>query len=36
MNNKCAAGTGKFLEVTYHKLGSDISNIDELAEGATP
>lgn len=36
MNDKCAAGTGKFLEVTSHKLGSDIMNIDELAEGAIP
>lgn len=36
MNDKCAAGTGKFLEVTSHKLGSDIANIDELADGATP
>ena len=36
MNDKCAAGTGKFLEVTSHKLGSDIENIDDLAKGATP
>ena len=36
MNDKCAAGTGKFLEVTSNKLGSDIENIDELAHGATP
>ena len=36
MNDKCAAGTGKFLEVTSHKLGSDITNIDELADGAIP
>lgn len=36
MNDKCAAGTGKFLEVTSQKLGSDIINIDDLAEGATP
>ena len=36
MNDKCAAGTGKFLEITSQKLGSDIINIDNLAEGATP
>ena len=36
MNDKCAAGTGKFLEVTSNKLGSDIENIDDLAKGATP
>ncbi len=36
MNDKCAAGTGKFLEVTSNKLGSDVENIDELAYGATP
>ena len=36
MNDKCAAGTGKFLEVTSNKLGSDIENIDELAKDAIP
>lgn len=36
MNDKCAAGTGKFLEVTSNKLGSDIENIDDLAENAEP
>lgn len=36
MNDKCAAGTGKFLEVTSNKLGSDIENIDELAKDAVP
>ncbi|HBI91340.1 MAG TPA: 2-hydroxyglutaryl-CoA dehydratase [Terrisporobacter glycolicus] len=36
MNDKCAAGTGKFLEVTSNKLGSDIENIDDLAKDATP
>lgn len=36
MNDKCAAGTGRFLEVTSNKLGSDIENIDELAKGAIP
>lgn len=36
MNDKCAAGTGKFLEITSNKLDNDIENIDELAKGATP
>ena len=36
MNEKCAAGTGKFLEITSNKLDSDIHNIDSLAKGATP
>lgn len=36
MNDKCAAGTGKFLEITSNKLDSDIHNIDSLAKGATP
>ena len=36
MNDKCAAGTGKFLEITSNKLDSDIYNIDELAKGAEP
>lgn len=36
MNDKCAAGTGKFLEITSNKLGSDIINIDKLAENAEP
>ena len=30
MNDKCAAGTGKFLEVTSNKLGSDIENISSM------
>lgn len=36
MNDKCAAGTGKFLEITSNKLDSDIYNIDNLAKGAQP
>ena len=36
MNDKCAAGTGRFLEVTSNKLGSDITKIDELAKGNNP
>lgn len=36
MNDKCAAGTGRFLEITSNLLGSDIENIDELARGSEP
>lgn len=36
MNDKCAAGTGRFLEVTSNILGSDITKIDELAKGNHP
>ncbi|AFS77505.1 putative CoA-substrate-specific enzyme activase [Gottschalkia acidurici 9a] len=36
MNDKCAAGTGRFLEVMSNLLGSDISDIDSLTKGATP
>ena len=36
MNDKCAAGTGRFLEITSNLLGSDISNIDKLASGNEP
>ena len=36
MNDKCAAGTGRFLEITSNLLGSDIENIDDLAKGFEP
>lgn len=36
MNDKCAAGTGRFLEVTSNILGSDITKIDDLAKGNNP
>ncbi|RDY26022.1 2-hydroxyglutaryl-CoA dehydratase, partial [Romboutsia weinsteinii] len=36
MNDKCAAGTGRFLEITSNLLGSDIANIDDLARGNEP
>ena len=36
MNDKCAAGTGRFLEVTSNILGSDITKIDKLARGNNP
>jgi len=36
MNDKCAAGTGRFLQNTLHHLGEDISQLDTLADGAVP
>jgi len=36
MNDKCAAGTGRFLEITSNILGSDIADIDTLADKSEP
>lgn len=36
MNDKCAAGTGRFLQVTSNLLGTDVENIDNLANGSKP
>ena len=36
MNDKCAAGTGRFLEMTMARVGSDIARIDEFVAGASP
>lgn len=36
MNDKCAAGTGKFLEVTLNNLGIDVSDIDEFSKERKP
>lgn len=36
MNDKCAAGTGRFLEITSNLLGSDIQDIDSLAKDKDP
>ncbi|WP_050355219.1 acyl-CoA dehydratase activase [Gottschalkia purinilytica] len=36
MNDKCAAGTGRFLQVMINLLGSDIKDIDNLTKGAVP
>jgi len=35
MNEKCAAGTGRFLEVMARVLGCDISDLSDLADQAT-
>lgn len=36
MNDKCAAGTGRFLEVIAAALGADVSELSDLARGAEP
>ncbi|SET33414.1 CoA-substrate-specific enzyme activase, putative [Natronincola peptidivorans] len=36
MNDKCAAGTGRFLQVMAHVLEIDISELSTIAEGAEP
>jgi len=36
MNDKCAAGTGRFLEVISHTLGAQIHQLDELVTGVAP
>ncbi len=34
MNDKCAAGTGKFLQVTTAALGEELSNLDQMIDKA--
>lgn len=36
MNDKCAAGTGRFIEVMMRILDEDLKNIDSFVEGKTP
>lgn len=36
MNDKCAAGTGRFLQVMAAALGVDVSELANLAEGRQP
>ena len=36
MNDKCAAGTGRFLQVIAAALGSDVSELGELSDGHVP
>ncbi len=36
MNDKCAAGTGRFIEVMMRILGEDLDNIDSFVVGKTP
>ena len=36
MNDKCAAGTGRFLQVIAATLGNEVSELSELAAGKSP
>lgn len=36
MNDKCAAGTGRFLQVMAHALEIDVSELSDIAKGAEP
>jgi len=36
MNDKCAAGTGRFMEVIAAKLGVDVTEMSDLTSGETP
>lgn len=36
MNDKCAAGTGRFLEVMSNVLGIDIGDLDDFTKGINP
>lgn len=36
MNDRCAAGTGRFVEVMMQTLGEDISDLDTFVAEATP
>lgn len=36
MNDRCAAGTGRFIEVIMRTLGEDIKNLDKFVEDANP
>lgn len=36
MNDKCAAGTGRFLEVISRTLGASVGQLDSITEGVEP
>lgn len=36
MNDKCAAGTGKFIEIMATRLGADLKEMYEMAEKGSP
>ena len=36
MNDRCAAGTGRFVEVMMRTLGEDISDLDQFVQDAKP
>ncbi|MSL27685.1 hypothetical protein GKE84_09380, partial [Escherichia coli] len=35
-NDKCAAGTGRFLEVSSRTLGTSVEQLDSITENVTP
>lgn len=36
MNDKCAAGTGRFVEMVMNRVGSSVDEIDDFVKGAEP
>lgn len=36
MNDKCAAGTGRFLQVMINLLGADLEDLDDMTRGVEP
>ena len=36
MNDKCAAGTGRFIEMTMDRVGSSVSDLDCFVAGSSP
>ena len=36
MNDKCAAGTGRFIEMTLGRVGGKMEDLDEFVQNATP
>lgn len=36
MNDKCAAGTGRFLEVISRTLGASVEQLDAITDGVEP
>lgn len=36
MNDKCSAGTGKFIEIMANRMGVDINDLFNLAQNGTP
>lgn len=36
MNDKCAAGTGRFLDVISRTLGTQVEHLDDITEGVEP
>lgn len=36
MNDKCAAGTGRFMEMIMARVGSGISHLDDFVQDCRP